>query len=147
MRNNVAANLVYELPFGPGKSFLNSSGVLGKIVGGWEMSSVGLWHTGHPLTVAMDLPESNPIQFGPFVGLAPTYLLPDGNDQTTQRPDLVPGVPLLLLAPNSPDARFAGHADDQRGRVCTSAHGRERKLHPIWGCAEWRVSCGEQLAD
>ncbi len=98
VRNNVAANLVYELPFGPGKSFLNSSGVLAKIVGGWEMSSVGLWHTGHPLTVAMDL-TSNPIQFGPFLGSNPTYLLPDGNDQTTQRPDLIPGVPLLLAHP------------------------------------------------
>jgi carboxypeptidase family protein/TonB-dependent receptor-like protein len=107
IRNNVAANLVYELPFGPGKSFLNGSGVLGKIVGGWELSSVGLWHTGHPLTVAMDLQQSNPIQFGPFTGQAPTYLLPDGNDQTTQRPDLIPGVPLLLphptpLTPASP---------------------------------------------
>ena len=54
IRHNVVANAVYELPFGPGKTFLNSSGVLGKIVGGWELSSIGLWHTGHPLTVQMD---------------------------------------------------------------------------------------------
>jgi hypothetical protein len=114
IRNNIAADLVYELPFGPGKSFLNTTGVLGKIVGGWEMSSVGLWHTGHPLTVAMDL-QSNPIQFGPFTGLPPTYLLPDGNDQTTQRPDLVPGVPLLLphqtpLTPASPGSPMVNAA-------------------------------------
>ena len=125
VRNNIAANLVYELPFGPGKSFLNSSGIVGKIVGGWEMSSVGLWHTGHPLTVSMDL-SSNPIQFGPFLGSAPTYLLPDGNDQTTQRPDLIPGVPLLLshptpLTPASPGtpminaAAFAPPPTDANG--------------------------------
>ena len=81
VRNNVTVNAVYELPFGPGKSFLNDSGVLGKIVGGWEMSSIGIWHTGHPLTITMNI---NPSQ------------LPDGNDQTTQRPDLVPGVPIFL---------------------------------------------------
>ena len=43
----------------------------------------------------MDL--SSNITTGPFTGFAYTYLLPDGNDQTSQRPDLVPGVPLYLL--------------------------------------------------
>ncbi len=81
IRSNFAANAVYELPFGPGKPFLNEGGVLGKVIGGWSFSSIGLWHTGHPLTVTMNI--------------SPTQL-PDGNDQTTQRPDLVPGVPLLL---------------------------------------------------
>ena len=81
VRNNVTVDAVYELPFGPGKSFLNGGGVLGKIVGGWQMSSIGLWHTGHPLTIMMNI---SPDQ------------LPDGNDQTTQRPDLVPGVPIFL---------------------------------------------------
>ena len=30
--------------------------------GGWQLSSIGLWHTGHPLTVQMDLsgPITNP---------------------------------------------------------------------------------------
>jgi hypothetical protein len=81
IRHNFTANAVYELPFGPGRSYLNDRGVLGQIVGGWSLSSIGLWHTGHPLTVTMNLNASQ---------------LPDGNDQTTQRPDLVPGVPVLL---------------------------------------------------
>ena len=81
IRNGVTANAVYELPFGPGKRYFNEGGVLGKVVGGWSFSSIGLWHTGHPLTITMNI--------------SPTQL-PDGNDQTTQRPDLVPGVPLLL---------------------------------------------------
>jgi carboxypeptidase family protein len=87
VRDNVTVNAVYELPFGPGKSFLNDLGTLGKIVGGWSLSSIGIWHTGHPLTITMNI---SPDQ------------LPDGNDQTTQRPDLVPGVPVLLSggAPN-----------------------------------------------
>ena len=81
VRNNVTVNTVYELPFGPGKAFLNDKGVLGEIVGGWQLGSIGIWHTGHPLTITMNI---NPSQ------------LPDGNDQTTQRPDLVPGVPIFL---------------------------------------------------
>ena len=84
IRHNFTANAVYELPFGPGKDYLNDAGALGKIVGGWSLSSIGTWHTGHPLTVGMNLSGSQ------------TYLLPDGNDQTSQRPDLVPGVPLTL---------------------------------------------------
>jgi len=81
VRNNVTVNTVYELPLGPGKEFLNSKGILGKIVGGWELGSIGVWHTGHPLTITMNINAPQ---------------LPDGNDQTTQRPDLVPGVPILL---------------------------------------------------
>jgi hypothetical protein len=96
VRNNVAVNAVYDLPFGPGKPYLNSPGVLGKIFGGWELSGIGLWHTGHPLTVFMDLSNSISNPGSPFNGFPNTYLLPDGNDQTSQRPDVIPGVPLTL---------------------------------------------------
>jgi Carboxypeptidase regulatory-like domain/TonB dependent receptor len=94
IRHNIAINSVYELPFGPGKQFLTGGGVLGKVIGGWSLSGIGLWHTGHPLTVQMDL--SGNIVGGQFDGFPFTYLLPDGNDQTTQRPDIIPGVPLTL---------------------------------------------------
>ncbi len=94
VRHNVTVNAVYELPFGPGKTYLNTGGALGKVVGGWSLSSIGLWHTGHPLTVKMDL--SGSISGGAFDGLPFTYLLPDGNDQTDQRPDVIPGVALTL---------------------------------------------------
>src|SRR5208337_4921482 len=78
-------------------------GAMGKIIGGWSLSSIGLWHTGHPLTVNMDLggtiDTTNPIwannPFG-LAGLSYTYLLPNGDDRSSQRPDLVPGVPLML---------------------------------------------------
>jgi len=84
IRHNFTANAVYELPFGLGKKFHNSSDLLGRIAGGWEFSGIGTYHTGHPLTVTMNLPGSD------------TFLLPDGNDQTNQRPDLIPGVPLIV---------------------------------------------------
>ena len=94
VRHNFTANAIYELPFGPGKTFLNDGGVTGKIVGGWDLATTGIWHTGHPLTVSMGLGGS--IVGGPFDTFSQTFLLPDGNDQTNQRPDIVPGVPLTL---------------------------------------------------
>jgi hypothetical protein len=96
IRHNVAVNAVYELPFGKGKTFLNSSGVLDKIVGGWQFSSIGLWHTGHPLTVFMDLSNQIVNPNNAMVGFPSNFLLPDGNDITSQRPDVIPGVQLTL---------------------------------------------------
>jgi hypothetical protein len=105
VRNNIAVNTEYELPFGPGKPFMNHAGALGKIIGGWSLSSIGLWHTGHPLTVSMDLSGTiDPTVFpnSPFAqnGLTYNYLLPDGNDQTNQRPDIILGVPVMLPNPH-----------------------------------------------
>lgn len=96
IRHNFVADLVYALPIGPGQAHFARSGLLGKIVGGWELSSVGMYHTGHPLTVNMNLPNNISNASSPFNGFSDTYLLPDGNDQTNQRPDVVPGVPLTL---------------------------------------------------
>jgi Carboxypeptidase regulatory-like domain len=120
IRHNFVADAVYELPFGAGKRFLNQGGFLGKIVGGWSFSSVGLWHTGHPLTVTMNISPSQ---------------LPDGNDQTTQRPDLVPGVPVYLpggvhdhiIAINpaafAPPPIDPTGADDPGNGICTNTCG------------------------
>jgi len=100
VRHNFTMSGVYDLPFGPGKAYLSKPGALGKVLGGWQLSSIGLWHTGHPLTVGMDLSNNiDPLgDYGSsaFVNLPYTYFLPDGNDQTSQRPDLIPGVPVTL---------------------------------------------------
>lgn len=85
---------VYELPFGPGKRWLTDGGLVGKLVGGWQLSGIGTFHTGHPLTVHLGLGGN--IVGGQFDGFPQTFLLPDGNDQTDQRPDVIPGVPLYL---------------------------------------------------
>ncbi len=98
VRHNVTVDAVYQLPFGPGRTFLNDSSVLSKVFGGWQLSGVGLWHTGHPLTVQMDLSNSVQNANNPFFagGFASTYLLPNGDDQDSQRPDVIPGVPLTV---------------------------------------------------
>ena len=44
-------NITYELPIGPGKSWLNGAGgVAGKLIGGWQVNSIVTLQTGLPFT-------------------------------------------------------------------------------------------------
>lgn len=43
-------NAVYELPFGPGMRFFNSGGVSGKLLGGWQVSTIAQIRTGRPIS-------------------------------------------------------------------------------------------------
>ena len=85
IRHNFVSTSVYDLPLGPGRKFLNYSGVLGKVVGGWSLSGTGLFHTGHPLTV--------------LIGLDPAQI-PNGESISDERPDLVSGVPVIPTGQN-----------------------------------------------
>lgn len=41
----------YELPFGKGKKFLNDSGLVDRIVGGWQINAIGIYQNGFPVTI------------------------------------------------------------------------------------------------
>jgi hypothetical protein len=73
----VNGNAVYELPFGPGRPMLNQRNFASAVAGNWQLTTTALARTGFPVNVL--LPSS--------------YIAPDGASGT-QRPDLVPGVPL-----------------------------------------------------
>lgn len=78
VRHTTTTNAIYSLPWGPGRSFLNRRGILPAIVGGWELSGLLTASTGRPIDITINRSASQ---------------LPDGNT-ASQRPDLVPGVPL-----------------------------------------------------
>jgi hypothetical protein len=86
VRHVVNANTVYELPFGAGKHYLNSPGVLRSIFGSWQLTSIFTARTGFPVNVTITRPAS---------------AVPDGNTNN-QRPDLVPGVSLTPLRGSTP---------------------------------------------
>ncbi|MCI0337203.1 MAG: TonB-dependent receptor [Acidobacteria bacterium] len=44
-------NGIYELPLGPGKRFLNQSGVVGKLLGGWSINGIFEARTGRPISI------------------------------------------------------------------------------------------------
>jgi hypothetical protein len=51
-RNRVLITTLYELPFGKGRTFLNNSAVLDRIVGGWNLGGVLLFQTGPFMSVS-----------------------------------------------------------------------------------------------
>jgi len=44
----------YQLPFGPGKAFLNHRGAVGTLVGGWQLSGINTLETGAPFNVSFN---------------------------------------------------------------------------------------------
>ena len=78
VRHTVTTDVVYQLPFGSGKKFLNDNGLASRILGGWELAGIGFARTGLPINITVTRKASD---------------LPDGNT-SGQRPNLVPGVPL-----------------------------------------------------
>jgi hypothetical protein len=49
VRHYINSDVLYELPFGRGKMFLNSSSrLVNETIGGWALSGITTWHTGYP---------------------------------------------------------------------------------------------------
>jgi hypothetical protein len=53
VRHRAVISGVWEMPWGPGRRWMNDSGVLGAVVGGWQLSGIGTMTTGRPFTVFM----------------------------------------------------------------------------------------------
>jgi hypothetical protein len=47
--NRLVTSLIYDLPFGKGKSLLNRGGILNQVVGGWQTSTILTAASGRPL--------------------------------------------------------------------------------------------------
>lgn len=47
-----ALSYSYELPFGPGKAFLNSRGAVGKVLGGWVLTGIHQYSSGVPIVLS-----------------------------------------------------------------------------------------------
>ncbi|HWB32348.1 MAG TPA: TonB-dependent receptor [Acidobacteriaceae bacterium] len=79
LRHVFSTSVVWMLPVGKGHSLLgNASRVVDAFLGGWQLSGIGTARSGLPLTLSYK----------------PKKALPDGS--TSERPDIVPGVPLYL---------------------------------------------------
>src|SRR5262249_2936009 len=68
---------IYELPWGPGKP-LNIGGWAGKVLGGWSISGIHQYRSGSPLAISTSNVSNNRV-FSSAI-----------------RPDLIPGVPVVL---------------------------------------------------
>jgi hypothetical protein len=54
VRHAFKGYVVYELPFGKGRTFLNSNTFVDEVVGGWQLSTTVVLQTGQPFTVFGD---------------------------------------------------------------------------------------------
>jgi hypothetical protein len=50
LRHRLIINFLYELPFGPGHNYLGH-GILGRVVGGWQISGLSTFQSGHPFDI------------------------------------------------------------------------------------------------
>jgi hypothetical protein len=58
VRHRLVLSGVYELPFGPGKPMLEE-GILGQIVGGWQLSGIATFSGGRPFNVNLQTGVNN----------------------------------------------------------------------------------------
>lgn len=73
----------YELPFGPGKRWANSTGHLSKLAGGWQINGISTFLSGFPLT---------PLDGSNRSG--------DGDTRNPDRPNYASGVPGPIVTHN-----------------------------------------------
>lgn len=59
LRHNFVVSSLYELPFGPGRRYLNVSGPAGKILEGWNINSIVSLRSGFPFNVCVDKDIAN----------------------------------------------------------------------------------------
>lgn len=47
----VNSNVIWELPFGEGRRFLNRGGLLNAVLGGWQLANIVRWQSGSPISL------------------------------------------------------------------------------------------------
>jgi hypothetical protein len=79
VRQNFSSSAIWMIPAGKGRRWLaSSSGVVNTLLGGWQLSGIGMARTGLPLNVTLSRSAS---------------ALPDGTN-SNQRPNVILGQPL-----------------------------------------------------
>jgi hypothetical protein len=80
VRHYMSGNLLYQLPFGRGRKFLNGSGFLPVVLGGWDWANILTARSGLPVNISISRAATE---------------LPDANTSSPQRPDVQWGVSLI----------------------------------------------------
>jgi Carboxypeptidase regulatory-like domain len=103
IRNAIKGQMVWSLPFGSGRRWLNSStGVMNRLVGGWEIDSIVRWQTGTPINITSGLGgTTNGSDPGVILhGITPNQLQSMLTVNKTEQTGAVFYVPSSLLTPN-----------------------------------------------
>jgi hypothetical protein len=80
-------SLVYELPFGRGRHFMNTGGILNQVFGQWQVSGVNQAQSGFPYQIGYNPPAANQVS-----GISASY-----RGSNLYRPNRNPGIALNKL--------------------------------------------------
>lgn len=64
IRESLKSSIVYQLPFGQGRTWLNDNRLLDTMIGGWQVSAIVINQTGSPFTVTYNGPNNSYAQAG-----------------------------------------------------------------------------------
>jgi hypothetical protein len=59
IRNAIKLQVLYDLPFGQGKRWASSSGIVNRIIGGWAIDTITRWQTGPPIQISSGVSGGN----------------------------------------------------------------------------------------
>jgi len=136
LTHQITGDIIYDLPFGKGRSFgRNASRWLNELIGGWQVSSVYTWHTGFAFPVQDGV---NTVSFGSTgypifnggssdigVGLHPD---PSGNGSI----QLFSNPAAALSAFSAPTGLQTGTRDELRGPHFSNVDLALVKNFPLW---------------
>ena len=89
VRHSLVTNVVYELPFGPGRRFGGgTTGLAAGVIGGWQLAGIATVATGSPFEVVLGFDHAG------------------RGDRSAERPDLAPGVSAPTVNPGNPNQYF-----------------------------------------
>ncbi len=108
------ASVMYELPFGEGRRFLNEGGLTNALLGGWDISWIQTYQTGNPLSFTF---TGSPFNYYPeYVGIRrPNVIgdpaIRDNWSDLGDRFNTAAMNPVIYIDPFTyPDAFTAGNA-------------------------------------
>jgi hypothetical protein len=58
VEHRLVLSYLYDLPFGAGRKWLNTSGVINRLFGSWQMAGIATMQTGSPFTINMPSSQS-----------------------------------------------------------------------------------------
>ncbi len=128
IRNNLKGQLIYDLPFGNGRKWLNSGAALNKVVGGWQIGTVTRLQSGTPILITGGIGGTfNQNESGvTLTGITPDQIQSSLKVSTTELPGAVLYFPAKLLDPtlSEPNSSFFAPCSTP-GQLCSKVY--------VWG--------------
>ncbi len=129
IRNAIKGQMIYELPFGAGRKWSFSNGVVNRVIGGWSLNTITRWQSGTPINITSGLGSGFGGTFNQFdstvslQGLTPNQLQKMLGVSSTAQPGAVLFFPTSLLNPVTGQANASAISPCQTaGSLCSKLY-------------------------